>query len=274
MKTSFYYSFLVLPAGQRRAIMAVYDFCRAVDDSVDLAADPERARIGLAGWRTEVDRLFDGAAPLTAEGIRLQPFVAACRLPREPFDALIDGVGMDLSPRRYATFAELECYCHRVASSVGLLSAAVFDCRDPGAVGYARDLGVALQLTNILRDVAGDGRSGRCYLPLEDLERFGCSEADIHLEIARPGRGVQSSRVRSVLEHHAGRARVFFSRAERALPSQDAPRFVAAEIMRAIYRELLRRIEAADFDVFTRVIRVPRPTQARLALNTWWNLRA
>jgi phytoene synthase len=190
------------------------------------------------------------------------------------FDALIDGVAMDASPRRYETFADLEPYCHRVASAVGLMCAEIFGYREKAVLDYARDLGVALQLTNILRDVAVDYRRNRFYIPLEDLGRFGCAEADVAREVEQSGHGVQNPRVRAVLDHQASRARVFFARAVRVLPHQDASRFIAAEIMRAIYFEMLRRIEAADFDVFTSVIRVPRPVQARLALQSWWRLRA
>ena len=185
----------------------------------------------------------------------------------------VDGVAMDATPRRYRTFEELEPYCHRVASAVGLICAEIFGYRDQAVKDYARDLGVALQLTNILRDVAVDYRVGRLYLPQDDLARFSCSEEDIAREVTDAGRGVQSPMVRAVLEHQAARARVFVSRAVRALPKQDARRFVAAEIMHAVYFDLLRRIEEAEFDVFTEVIRVPRPSQAALAIRTWWKLR-
>lgn len=272
-KTSFYYSFLVLPGPKRRAITAVFDFCRAVDDSVDLETDPARAEAAADLWRKEVARVFDGLTPETPQGVAMQPFVAPCHLPREQFDALIDGVAMDATPRRYATFAELEPYCHRVASSVGLVCAEIFEYRDPAVLEYARDLGVALQLTNILRDVGVDLKRDRFYLPADDLARFGCTEADVRLEVERAGNGVQSEKVRAVLEHHAARARVFFSRARRLLPKTDASRFLPAEIMQAIYWELLCRIEAARCDVFSELIRVPRSTQARLALRTWWQLR-
>ena len=202
-KTSFYYSFLVLPAPQRRAILAVFDFCRAVDDSVDLETDVARAGAGLQRWREEVGRVFDGATPRTPQGRQLQPFVKSFRLPQAQFDALVEGVAMDAAPRRYASFAELEPYCHRVASSVGLICAAVFDARDPASAAYALDLGVALQLTNILRDVAVDLRRDRCYLPGDDLQQFGVSEADLRSELERGGRGVQSDRVRALLGHQA-----------------------------------------------------------------------
>lgn len=272
-KTSFYYSFLVLPAPQRRAITAVFDFCRIVDDAVDLESDPARAQQALAVWRAEVDRVFSGHPPSTPQGQALQRFVRPFNLPREQFDALIDGVAMDATPRRYETFADLEPYCHRVASSVGLMCAEIFGYRERAVLDYARDLGVALQLTNILRDVAVDYRVGRFYLPAADLAKFGASESDFREEVAHAGRGVRSEKVRAVLEHHATRAREYFGRAMRALPRTDASRFVAAEIMRGIYWELLCRIEAAGWDVFSTVIRIPRPTQARLALATWWRLR-
>ncbi len=191
-KTSFYYSFLALPAQKRQAITAVFDFCRAVDDSVDLETDPERAMAAVARWRDEVARVFTGGSPGTVEGRQLQPFVSANHLPREQFDALVDGVAMDVVPGRYQTFADLEPYCHRVASSVGLMCAEIFEYREPAVLDYARDLGVALQLTNILRDVAVDYRVGRLYLPLEDLARHGCTEADIRREVERAGPGVES----------------------------------------------------------------------------------
>jgi len=272
-QTSFYYSFLILPKAQRAAITAVFDMCRVIDDCVDLEADAGRANAALEGWRAEIGRVFDRQMPNTPQGRSLQPFVVPFNLPRDQFEALIDGVSMDVVPGRFATFADLESYCHRVASSVGLMCAAIFGVRDPADLIYARDLGVALQLTNILRDVGVDYRRGRCYLPLADLERFGCTEPDLAREVARQTRGLADNRVRALLEHHAARARVFFARAARALPRPEAPRFAAAEIMRAIYWDLLNRIEANEFDVFPAVIRVPKPVRAWLAIKTWWAVR-
>ena len=272
--TSFYFSFVMLPAPKRRAITAVWDFCRAVDDAVDLETDAASAVRALGQWREEIALVFsDGGEPRTPQGRALRPFVAEFHLPRAQFEALADGVEMDAQPRRYQTFADLEPYCHRVASAVGLICTEIFGYKDRSVLEYARDLGVALQLTNILRDVAVDYRRGRLYLPLEDLARFGCTEEDIRKEVAEAGSGIRSERVRTVLEHHAARARVFFGRATRTLPASEAHSFVAAEIMRAIYWDLLQRIEAARCDVFSRVIRVPNPTRARLALATWWRFR-
>jgi phytoene synthase len=271
--TSFYYSFLALPAPKRRALTAVFDFCRAVDDGVDLAPDRASAEAAVRLWRGEVERVFSAAAPETVEGRQLQETLSRIPLSRPPFDALVDGVAMDIDPRRYETFGELEVYCHHVASAVGVMCIEVFGYRNPSVRDYARDLGVALQLTNILRDVGSDFQKGRVYLPAEDLARFGCSAESIGEQVRQAGSGVRQAALRSVLEHHASRARVFFARAERALPGDERPTLVAAEIMRAIYADLLRRIEAAGFDVFSGRIRVPRIVQARIALGAWWRAR-
>jgi phytoene synthase len=271
--TSFYYSFLVLPKAERRAITAVFDVCRAIDDAVDLETEPARAQAALAMWRAEVDRVFTGVTPQTPQGLALQPFVKPFNLPRAQFEALIDGVAMDAAPMRFQTFEELEPYCHRVASSVGLMCAEIFKYQDPRVLTYATDLGVALQLTNILRDVGVDYRRGRLYLPLEHLANAGCSEADIRKEVEQAGGGVKSAAVQAALSNHAALAHDYFRRATDALPKQDARRFMAAEIMRNVYFELLRRIEAAGYDVFSQLVRVSRPAQASIAMKTWWRLK-
>jgi phytoene synthase len=266
--TSFYYSFLVLPAAQRRAIVAVWDFCRAVDDAVDEAPAEERA-LQVRTWREELARCFEGGAPATAQGRALQPVIAAFNLSRPPFDSLIEGVEMDLGTSRYATFAELYEYCIRVASAVGLVCVEIFGCRDPQSRQYAVDLGVALQLTNILRDVPGDLERGRVYIPLEDFARFGCHEGDLGAEAMHAGHGVRSRAVKELLKFQAQRAREYYRRANAALPRRDARRLVAARIMAAIYFGILKRIEARDYDVFSEVIRVPRPRRALIAAATW-----
>jgi phytoene synthase len=271
--TSFYFSFLALPGPRRRAITAVFDFCRAVDDAVDLETDPVRIGAALDLWRGEVARVFTGGEPITEQGRQLHPFVKVNHLPRQHFDALVDGVAMDAAGTQYRTFADLEPYCHRVASAVGLICAEIFEYREKGVLDYARDLGVALQLTNILRDVGVDFRNGRRYLPDEDLARFGCTWDDIAREVNEAGQGVRSERVRALLAFQGARAREFFARAVAALPKTEARRFVPAEIMRAVYWELLMRIERGHYDVFTQVVRVPRPAQARLAIGTWWRTR-
>jgi phytoene synthase len=269
--TSFYYSFLVLPPEKRRAIIAVWDFCRAVDDAVDEAAGTTDGQAGreLARWRSELARCFEGEVPETPQGRALQPLIDRFTLPRSAFEALIDGVEMDLTPRRYATFAELYEYCIRVASAVGLMCVEIFGYGNPTTREYAIELGVALQLTNILRDVPGDLSQGRLYLPLEDLQRHGCSEDDLRQEIARAGNGVHSLAVRSLLASQAVRARQYYARADVTLPREDRRRMVAAEIMGAIYRGILSRIEEAEYDVFSQVIRVPRRERALIAARVW-----
>jgi phytoene synthase len=266
--TSFYYSFLVLPEDKRRAIVAVWDFCRAVDDAVD-EAEGGNAAAEVARWRDELARCFDAGTPQTPQGKALQPLIGAFNLPRPAFEALIEGVEMDLHTTCYATFDDLYQYCIRVASAVGLMCVEIFGYEDPASRQYAIELGVALQLTNILRDVPGDLALGRIYIPTEDLRRFGCTDADLRAEVAHAGRGVQSPAVRNVLAFQAQRARDYYRRADATLPRCDARRLVAARIMDAIYRGILDRIEAVDYDVFSRVIRVPRPWRAVIAATTW-----
>jgi phytoene synthase len=263
--TSFYYAFLVLPPRKRSAIVAVWDFCRAVDDAVDEAASGEEQRRGVASWRRELAAMYAGA-PESAQGRSLQPFIAEFSLPRNQFDALIDGVEMDLSYDRYPTFAALEEYCRRVASAVGLICVEIFGYEDQRTRAYAEQLGIALQLTNIIRDVKGDLARGRVYLPADDLERFGVTDDDLR-------RGVVTPAVRELLRFECARAHDYYAAAAALLPPGDARSLVAAEIMGAIYFEILQRIERAGYDVFSRRIRVPRPHRFVLAFRLWLRRR-
>jgi 15-cis-phytoene synthase len=269
--TNFYYSFLVLPADKRRAIIAVWDFCRAVDDAVDEVGEQDAAAAAreVARWRGELAAAFGEGTPGTRQGRALVPLVAQFHLPRASFEALIEGVEMDLGPREYDTFADLYEYCIRVASAVGLICLEIFGYEDPRARQYAIDLGVALQLTNILRDVPGDLARGRVYIPQEDFRRHGCTTADLEQESAAAGHGVQSPAVKALLRQQAQRAREYYARADAGLPRSDARRLAAAEIMGAIYRTILDRIEQVDYDVFTSVVRIPRPRRALIAAGTW-----
>lgn len=271
--TSFYYSFLVLPPHKRRALIAVWDFCRAVDDAVDEVVPEEewrggltpeartRAESSLVSWRAELDAAYAGT-PRTPQGLSLTPFIRDFKLPRQQFEALFDGVEMDLAHPRYATFAALSEYCRRVASSVGLICVEIFGYRDPATRAYAVNLGMALQLTNIVRDVAPDLRRGRVYVPMEDLARFEVIEADLCT-------GTMTPRVRALLRYQCDRAHDYYRRAAECLPSADARSLVAAEIMGAIYFGVLQRIERSGYDVFSRRIRVPRPQRAVIALRIW-----
>jgi 15-cis-phytoene synthase len=271
--TSFYYSFLVLPPRKRRAIVAVWDFCRAVDDAVDevvaeqewaggLTADARaKASLQIAGWRSELEAVYTGT-PALPQGVALQPFVREFGLPRVHFEQLIEGVEMDLVCSRYQTFDALSEYCRRVASAVGLICLEIFGYRDPGSKAYAESLGMALQLTNIVRDVGSDLRRGRIYLPMEDLRRFGVGEADLQ-------RADVTDAVAALLRFECDRARDYYRRAAVQLPRVDARSLVAAEIMGGIYYGILQRIERAGYDVFSRRIRVPRPQRAMIALRIW-----
>ena len=266
--TNFYYSFLVLPAAKRNAIVAVWDFCRAVDDATDEPAAVNAGSVAaeVARWRAELAACFEGGTPRTSQGAALVPVIQRFDLSRAPFEALIDGVEMDLVPRRYETFGELYEYCIRVASAVGLMCIEIFGYRDAAAKQYATDLGVALQLTNILRDVRGDLERGRLYIPLEDLRAHGCTEQEIGREAAAGH--LTSAAVRALLRQQAERAREYYRRADRARP-REASGLVAAEIMGAIYRALLDRIERRGYDVFAEVVRIPRPRRAMIAATTW-----
>ena len=265
--TNFYYSFLVLPSDKRRAIVAVWDFCRAVDDGVDEAADSNAAMAEIARWRGELAAAFEGGTPRTPQGRALAPLIPQFNLPRPAFESLIEGVEMDLGSRRYDTFADLYEYCIRVASAVGLICLEIFGYGDPRSRQYAVDLGVALQLTNILRDVPEDLRRGRVYIPQEDLRRHGCSEEDLARECA--GGGGRAPKVKALLRQQARRAREYYRKAADGLPRADAQRLLAAQIMGAIYRGILTRIERSDYDVFSRVVRIPRPQRALIAAATW-----
>ena len=197
-----------------------------------------------------------------SQGRNLQPYVRRFDLPRQAFDDVIDGVAMDLEATRYETFDDLFEYCRRVASAVGLICIRIFGCTGRSAPEYALNLGVALQLTNILRDVKDDLARGRMYLPLADLEACECS-------VDAFDAGVLTPPVHRVVEFECRRARELYARAEAALPAEDRRRLVAAEIMRAVYFETLRRIERNGYDVFSPRLRVPRPRQAMIALRQW-----
>jgi phytoene synthase len=264
-KTSFYYSFLVLPESKRKAIIAVWDFCRAVDDAVDENGSAEGRR-AIEFWRAELARCYGGDVPETDEGRRLQPFVRAFGLPREAFDDMIDGVAMDLDTSRYQTFDDLFEYCRRVASAVGMICIRIFGCDDKRAADYALYLGVALQLTNILRDMKDDLSRGRVYVPLDELAVVGCRIEDLE-EAASAGRS--SMAVRRLVERECGRAREFYRQAIEVRPARDRGKLVAAEIMRAVYFETLMQIEKRGYEVFGERIRVGRPRQAAIALRQW-----
>ena len=258
--SNFYYAFHLLGPERRAALCAVYAFCRFVDDIADDAGRRDPALL-LERWRAELARVFAGTAEHPI-GCALADAVRRFRLPQKPFLDLIDGVEMDLTRRRYETFDELYQYCYRVASTVGLLCIEIFGYQQPSARDYAVDLGIAFQLTNILRDVHEDAQRGRIYLPLEDLRRFDCTEADLLS-------GRFSPRVEALMAFECSRARTYYRRARTALAAGDRSSLVAAEAMRSIYERLLDRIEARHFNVFGPKVTLPRYEKVTLALAAW-----
>ncbi len=260
-RSSFYYSFLFLPRPKRDAIYAVYALCRAVDDVADDAGDMEAKAERLKGWREELDRCYAGRPthPITRA---LRDCLSRYPIPKGYFEELVAGVEMDLTVTRYRTFADLTQYCYRVASVVGLICIEIFGYRREATKEYAINLGLALQLTNILRDLETDGRRGRIYLPQEDLERFGYSEDDLLHCRYTPG-------FFPLMRFEADRARDYFRRAAESLPSEDRKNMVTAEIMGRIYRETLETIARKEFRVFEDRITLSRAKKIRLALMTW-----
>ena len=270
--TNFYYSFLVLSPVRRQAIVAVWDFCRAVDDAVDEArveteADRAAAHARLDEWRREIARCFaadddPSSTPQTPQGRALVPFIRQFDLPRGPLSDLVDGVAMDIGHRRFKNFAELYQYCYRVASTVGIVCVQIFGCQDAQSRDYATDLGLALQLTNILRDVKKDLALGRLYIPLDEMARVGVTEDMLVHDTASPY-------VRALLRAQGARARDYYGRATRNIPPDESRRLIAAEIMSGIYQAILAEIERRDFDVFGETVRVSRPRRAWIAIIIW-----
>ncbi len=259
--SSFYYSFMFLPPQRRQAITALYAFCREVDDVVDECHDLSLAQTKLEWWRQEVARVYAGT-PTHPVGLALQDVIGAFNLPQEQLLEIIDGMAMDLAQTRYLDFKGLQLYCYRVASVVGLLAAEIFGYRDRQTLKYAHDLGLAFQLTNIIRDVGEDARRGRIYLPVEDLQRFDVPARDI-LE-AR-----YSDAFRELMAFQAQRAESFYDQAFAHLPEVDRKAQRPGLVMAAIYRTLLREIAADGFKVLDRRTSLTPLRKVWLAGTTW-----
>jgi len=262
--SNFYYAFLLLPPEKRRALCAVYAFCRFVDDIADQGASRAPARL-LERWREELDEVFAGT-PRHPISRALADTVRRFPLRKEHFVDLIAGVEADLSGAHYESWDDLRTYCYRVAGTVGLLCIEIFGYQNPSARQYAVDLGIAFQLTNILRDVREDAERGRVYLPASDLHQFGCQREDLLT-------GDYSPKVAALLAFECGRARAYYLRAHAALAPEDRASLAPAEAMRAIYQRLLNRIEQRNFDVFHGRITLPRYEKMTLALAAWSRAR-
>jgi phytoene synthase len=260
-RSNFYYAFLFLSREKREAIYAVYAFCRSVDDVADGTASLEEKRLQLTEWRRELDRCYAGEPqhPIT---VKLAQSLRRFRIPKEHFEELIAGVEMDLTQNRYRTFRDLYEYCYRVAGVVGLMCIEIFGYRNPKAKDYAINLGVALQLTNIMRDVRTDAERGRIYLPQEELARFGCREQELL-------QGCYTPAFLAVMGCMGTCARQYFQNARELLASEDRPALLAAEIMGAIYYRLLESIEASGYRVFDRTITLSIQKKVWLALSIW-----
>jgi phytoene synthase len=259
--SSFYYSFLFLPHERRRAITALYAFCREVDDTVDNATDESVARIKLAWWRTEVSAMFKGT-PTHPVAQAMQPHLAAFNIQEEHLQAIIEGMEMDLNQSRYLDFPGLQRYCWHVAGVVGILSASIFGVTDPQTLKYAEKLGLAFQLTNIIRDVGEDARKGRIYLPVNELQQFGVTAADIL-------NARHSDKFEALMRFQAERAHKLYDEAFALLPKQDRRAQRPGLMMAAIYRTLLAEIEHENFKVLNQRISLTPLRKLWLAWKTY-----
>jgi len=259
--SSFYYSFLFMDPPRRQAITAFYAFCREVDDVVDDCPDPDLARAKLAWWRMEVGALYEGRPdhPVThALAASLKQF----SFPKEQLLEIIDGMEMDITQGRYVDFKELQLYCYRVASVVGLLAAEIQGYRNRLTLKYAHDLGLAFQLTNIIRDVGEDARIGRIYLPLDELARFGVSETDLF-------EARYSDNFHALMTFQAERAYAYYEKAMAQLPAEDRKAQRTGLIMAAIYRTLLDELVRDGFHVLDRRVSLTPVRKLWIATKTW-----
>ncbi|MFA6901594.1 MAG: presqualene diphosphate synthase HpnD [Gallionellaceae bacterium] len=259
--SSFYYSFRFLTPGRRRAITALYAFCREVDDVVDECTDQNVARTTLAWWRGQVAAIY-GGKPQHPVAQALVPLVREFNLPQEHLLEIIDGMEMDLNQHQYADFKSLQLYCYRVASVVGLLAAEIFGYKDCKTLKYAHDLGIALQLTNIIRDVGEDARRGRIYLPQDELAQFGVHTNDI-LDARETGAFQQ------LMQFQIKRAQQYYDQALAELPAADRKAQRTGLIMAAIYRATLEEVIYTGCHVMRERVSLPPLRKMWIALKTW-----
>ncbi len=262
--SNFAYSFLFLPPARRAAMYTIYAFCKEVDNAVDEPPPGSNPQDQLALWRRELSAAYHGT-PSFPVAISLAHHVRELAIPEEYFEDLIAGVEMDLTLKRYPTFEALSLYCYRVASVVGLICLHVFGTRSPRAHDYAVNLGLAFQLTNILRDLRTDGEQGRIYLPQEDLARFGYSEDDLLTQTYSPA-------FTELMRFQCNRARDYYRKASQAagqLPVEDRRALTVAEIMRGVYARILERIERSDYRVYDARVGLAPPYRLAIATGIW-----
>lgn len=261
-KSSFYYAFSLLKQPKRDAMNTVYAFCRKTDDIIDEGNDSDDLKYEkLRKWRVELEKSMRGASEYPLLN-KLSSIIKQFNIPLEPFFELIAGMEMDLQRKRYLSFDDLMQYCYLVASTVGLMCIEIFGYKNKSAKDYAVNLGLAMQLTNILRDVKKDSEKGRIYLPQTDLERFGYSEIDLVNH-------KYDHNFVSLMKHEANRAEEFFEKANQSLDLDDKPAMFPARAMQHIYHKLLTKIEAENFDVFSKKIRVGNFDKVYISLGVW-----
>lgn len=260
--SSFYYSFLFLPPERRRAITALYAYCREVDDVVDECTDPQLARVKLAWWRDEVGKLFD-ATPQHPVTRALRPAIGSYGIEKQHMLELIEGMAMDLDYNRYPDYDTLKVYCHRVAGVVGLMSASIFGYHNPQTLEYAQELGLAFQLTNIIRDVGEDARRNRIYLPLDELEKFGVPETDV-----RAAR--ETDAFQKLMTFQIERAMTHYDSAFSKLPVADRKPQLPGIIMAGIYRTLLEEIRNDGCRVLKQRTSLTPVRKLWIASRTWF----
>jgi 15-cis-phytoene synthase len=263
---NFYYSFLCLPPRKRAAMCAIYAFMRYSDDISDEAGEQQDRKARMGAWRAALDRAFEGDYGDSRILPAFHDTVRDYHIPAEYFHALIDGAEMDLAPRRYETFADTYRYCYHVASVVGLVCIHVFGFQDARAKEYAEYNGIAFQLTNILRDLREDAQMGRVYLPREDLERFGYTEEDLRA-------GVENDAFHALMRFEVDRAREYYEKARPLLPLVEPDSRPCLQAMTDIYRGILDRIVAQNYDVFSHRARVPTWKKVLIATRAWWQAR-
>ncbi len=262
-------AFILLPREKRDAMSALYAFCRAVDDVADEdSVAVERRREQLAAWREDIRRACENGKPEFVLNQEFQPVIHKFKLPFALFDELIKGCEMDLVSLRYADYEQLELYCYRVASVVGLLSIEIFGYQNPACRDYAIFLGKALQFTNILRDVKNDAARGRIYLPQSELKKFKVAESEIL-------NSKFSENYSTLAASVAKRAKHFYSLAQKNLPPEDRQAMVAAELMGSVYWQLLQKLERGKFDVFgPRPLKLSKPHKLALIFKSWLRFAA
>jgi 15-cis-phytoene synthase len=261
-KSSFYYAFNLLPTAKRDAMNTVYAFCRQTDDIVDEGNDSQILKYEkLRKWRIELDKSLTGVSDYPIIN-KLASTIKKFNIPLEPFFDLMRGMEMDLQNTRYLTFEDLRVYCYSVASTVGLMGIEIFGYKHPTTRDFAVNLGIALQLTNILRDVKKDAQKGRIYLPLEDLHRFNYNETDLM-------NGVYNENFTSMMKYQVERAKKYFDKATACLNKEDKKAMFAARAMQHIYSRMLNKIVAANYDVYNKQIKISRFKKGGISLGVW-----